>query len=160
MAEKTLYWLVFAIELPRASHIACAISLGLAETDERSVRPIDGAKLAQCCQGLLDFHPATDTLQFVHSSAKEFFCQKLNGNMAHSYLGKICLLALTTLEHHPDQPPLNITYSSSITGEEGLFAYARKHYLRHCVQAVSTDQRIGPFIDADDLGFLGKAAAL
>lgn len=52
VAEKTLYWLVFATEPLPASDIACAISLGLAEAEERLVQPIDGAKLAQCCQGL------------------------------------------------------------------------------------------------------------
>ena len=155
IAEKMLYWLVFAIEPLRASDVICAISLGLAEAEERVLQPIDGAKLAQCCQGLIDFHQEADTLQFVHQSAREFLCQKLDSSIAHTYLGKVCLLALTTLEQQADQSALRLTEKMAATGEEGLFAYARRNYLRHVFQAVSTDQRIGPFIDTDDVGFLG-----
>ena len=155
IAEKMLYWLVFAIEPLRASDIICAISLGLTEADERVLQPIDGAKLAQCCQGLIDFDQEADTLRLVHRSAREFLCQKLDSSIAHTYMGKVCLLVITTWEQQADQSALSLTHNMAATGEEGLFAYARRNYLRHVFQAVSTDQRIGPFIDTDDVGFLG-----
>lgn len=153
MAEKTLYWLVFALEPLRAQDITFAISIGLNEADEKLVQPVDGAKLAQCCKGLVTFRPESDELRLVHQSAKEFLCQKLDSSLAHAYLGKVCLLALTTMARQDDSSGGTLNVGSAMTGEEGLFAYARRNYLIHGFQALSLDQRIGPFIDADEVGF-------
>ena len=154
IAKKTLYWLLFAAEPLSASDVARAISLGMNEADETGVRPIDGAKLAHCCQGLIDFCEEDDSLQLVHQSAKDFLCQKLDSNMAHTYLSKVCLLALTTFEYQADQPASNSTDSVAAARENGLLSYARRNCQRHALQAVSTDQRIGPFMHADDVGFM------
>ena len=78
IAEKTLYWFVFALEPLRARDIAFAISMGLNEADEKLVQPVDGAKLAQCCKGLVMFREEPDNLALVHQSAQEFLCQKLD----------------------------------------------------------------------------------
>jgi hypothetical protein len=37
------------------------------------------------------------------------------------------------------------------SSEERLYAYARRWYMVHGFKALSLDQRIGPFIQADDL---------
>lgn len=74
LAEKTLYWLIFALEPLRARDIAFAISIGLDEADENLMQPVDGAKLAQCCKGLVTFRAESDELCLVHQSAKEFLC--------------------------------------------------------------------------------------
>ena len=154
MAEKTLYWLVFALEPLRARDIAFAISMGLDEADEKLVQPVDGAKLDQCCKGLVIFREESDKLLLVHYSFKEFLCQKLDNSLAHAYLSKICLLALTTMARQDDSSGANLNEGPAMTGEEGLFAYARRNYLVHGFQALSLDQRIGPYIGADDVGFL------
>ncbi len=154
VAEKTLYWLAFALDPLRARDISFAISLGLEEADEKLVQPIDGAKLAECCKGLVTFRAESDELSLVHQSAKEFLCQRLDNSLAHTYLGKVCLLALTTMARQEDSSVTSLNAGSTMTGEEGLFAYARQKYLVHGFQALSSDQRIGPYIDADDVGFL------
>ncbi len=154
VAEKTLYWLMFALEPLRARDIAFAISMGLDEADEQLMQPIDGTKLAQCCKGLVTFREESDELCLVHQSAKEFLCQKLDNSLAHVYLGKVCLLALTTMARREDSSGTSLNQGSAMSGEEGLFAYARRKYLVHGFQALSLDQRIGPWIDADDVGFL------
>lgn len=154
IAEKTLYWLVFALEPLRARDIAFAISMGLNEADKKLVQRVDGAKLAQCCKGLVTFREESDNLALVHQSAQEFLCQKLDNSLAHAYLGKICLLALTTMARQDESSGAILTEGSAMTGEEGLFAYARRQYLIHGFQALSLDQRIGPYIDADDVVFL------
>lgn len=154
MAEKTLYWLVFALEPLRARDIAFAISMGLDKADEKLVQPVDGAKLAQCCKGLVTFREESDKLLLVHQSVKEFLCHKLDNSLAHAYLGKICLLALTIMARQDDSSGANLHEGPAMTGEEGLFAYARRNYLFHGFQALSLDQRIGPYIGADDVGFL------
>ena len=154
IAEKTLYWLIFALEPLRARDIAFAICTGLDEADEKLIQPVDGAKLAQCCKGLVTFREEFDELCLVHQSAKEFLCQKLDNSLAHAYLGKVCLLALTTMARQEDSSKTVLNEGRAMSGEEGLFAYARRKYLIHGFQALSSDQRIGPWIDADDLGFL------
>lgn len=156
IAEKTLYWLIFALEPLRARDIAFAICMGLDEADEKLLgRPLDGAKLAQCCKGLVTFREASDELCLVHQSAKEFLCQKLDNSLAHAYLAKICLLALTTMARQEDSSETSEDDGRVVSGEEGLFAYAKRKYLVHGFQALSLDQRIGPWIDADEVGFLG-----
>ena len=155
IAETTLYWLVFGIEPIHASLVVYAISLGLTGADKKLVQPIDAARLVQCCQGLIVFSEETDMLQFVHLSAKEFFCRHLNSSIAHTYLEKICLLALTTLKYNPDRSAQSMTDTRKATmGGEALLDYAQRNHLRHCFQAVSTNQQIGPSIDADEVGFL------
>ena len=81
IAEKTLYWLIFALEPLRAQDIAPAICMGLNEADEKLIQPVDGAKLAQYCKGLITFHEESDELRLVHQSAKEFLCQKLDNSL-------------------------------------------------------------------------------
>ena len=155
IAEKTLYWLIFALEPLRAQDIAVAICIGLNEADEKLVQPVDGAKLAQCCKGLVTFREESDELCLVHQSAKEFLCQKIDNSLAHAYLSKVCLLALTTMARWEDSSETSLDKGGAMSGEEGLFAYARRKYLIHGFQALSLDQRIGPWIDADEVGFLG-----
>lgn len=55
IAEKTFYWVTFAQEPLPAQDIAFAITLGLSEADEETVRPIDGPKLAQYCISIVHF---------------------------------------------------------------------------------------------------------
>ena len=155
IAEKTLYWLIFALEPLRAQDIASAICLGLNEADEKLIQPVDGAKLAQYCKGLITFHEESDELCLVHQSAKEFLSQKLDNSLAHAYLSKVCLLTLTTMARQEDSSESSLNQGRAMSGEEGLFAYARRKYLIHGFQALSSDQRIGPWIDADEVGFLG-----
>ena len=155
IAEKTLYWLIFALEPLRARDIAFAIRMGLDEADAKLIQPVDGAKLAKCCKGLITFREESDELSLVHPSAKEFLCQKLDNSLAHTYLGKVCLLALTTMARQEDSLGTSLNLGGAMSGEEGLFAYARRKYLVHGFQALSSDQRIGPWIDADEVGFLG-----
>lgn len=76
--------------------------MGLDEADEKLIAPVDGAKLAQCCKGLVAFREESDELCLVHQSAKESLCQKLDSSLAHAYLGKVCLLALTTVARQED----------------------------------------------------------
>ena len=154
IAEKTIYWLIFALEPLRAQDIAFAICMGLNEADEKLVQPIDGAKLAQYCKGLVTFREESDELCLIHQSAKEFLCQKLDNSLAHAYLGKVCLLALTTMAREEDSLEMSLSQGRAMSSEEGLFAYARRKYLIHGFQALSLDQRIGPWIDADEVGFL------
>ena len=155
IAEQTLYWLIFALEPLRAQDIAFAICMGLDEADEKLIAPVDGAKLAQCCKGLVAFREDSDELCLVHQSAKESLCQKLDRSLAHAYLGKVYLLALNTMARQEDSSETGWNDGRAMTGEEGLFAYARRKYLIHGFQALSLDQRIGPWIDADEVGFLG-----
>ena len=155
IAEKTFYWLIFALEPLRAQDIAFAICLGLNEADAKLIQPVDGAKLTQYCKGLVTFREESDELCLVHQSAKEFLCQKLDNSLAHAYLGKVCLLTLTTMARQEDSSETSLNQGREMSGEEGLFAYARRKYLIHGFQALSSDQRIGPWIDADEVGFLG-----
>ena len=154
IAERTLYWLIFALEPLRAQDIAFAICIGLHEADEKLVQPVDGAKLAQWCKGLVIFREETDELCLIHQSAKEFLCQKLDNSLAHAYLSKVCLLVLTTMARREESSETSLNEGRGMSGEEGLFAYARRNYLIHGFQALSLDQRIGPWIDADEVGFL------
>ena len=159
VAEKTLYWLAFALEPLRARDISFAISLGLEEADEKLVQPVDGAKLAKCCKGLVTFRAESDELSLVHQSTKEFLCQRMDNSLAHTYLAKVCLLALTTMARKEDSSGTGLNAGSMMAGEEGLFAYAQRKYLVHGFQALSLDQRIGPYIDADDVGFLAGGSS-
>ena len=154
IAEKTLYWLTFALEPLRGRDMVFAISMGIDEADEQLIQPIDGAKIAQCCKGLVTFSEESDNLCLVHQSAKEFLCQKLDNSLAHAYLAKVCLLALTTMARQEDPSGTSLNEGGAMSGDEGLFAYARRKYLIHGFQALSLDQRIGPYIDADEVGFL------
>ena len=154
IAEKTLYWLTFALEPLRARDIVSAISMGMDEADENLIQPVDGAKIAQCCKGLVAFSEESDDLRLVHQSAKEILCQKLDNSLAHAYLAKVCLLTLTTMARQEDSAGTSLIEGGEMSGEEGLFAYARRKYLIHDFQALSLDQRIGPYIDADEVGFL------
>lgn len=129
--------------------------MGLDETDEKLIAPVDGAKLTQCCKGLVTFCEEFNKLYLVHQSAKEFLCQKLDNSLTHAYLGKVCLLSLTIMARQEDSSETSWNDGRAMTDEEGLFAYARRKYLAHGFQALSLDQRIGPWIDADEVGFLG-----
>ena len=159
VAEKTLYWLAFALEPLRARDVSFAISLGLEEADEKLLQPVDGGKLAKCCKGLVTFRAESDELSLVHQSAKEFLCQRMDNSLAHTYLAKVCLLALTTMARQKDSFGMSLNAGSMMTGEDGLFAYARRKYLVHGFQALSLDQRIGPYIDADEVGFLAGVSS-
>ena len=88
------------------------------------------------------------------SKREGILCQKLDNSLAHAYLGKVCLLALTTTVRQEDSSEMSLNQGRAMSGEEGLFAYARRKYLIHGFQALSLDQRIGPWIDADEVGFL------
>ena len=146
--ERTFYWLVFALEPLRARDITFAICLGLAETDEQQLKPLDAYRLSNCSKGLV-VHTPPDELRLVHPSAKEFLCQRLDSSLAHTYLAKICLAALTSMAHRPDaeQSP----HEEVSSGQQGLFEYAQRNYLIHGFKALALDRRIGPYIDADEL---------
>ena len=159
VAEKTLYWLAFALEPLRARDVSFAISLGLEEADEKLVQPVNGAKLAKYCNGLVTFSAESDELRLVHQSAKEYLCQRMDNSLAHTYLAKVCLLTLTTMARQEDSSGTSLNAGSMMTAEEGLFAYARRKYLVHGFQALSLDQRIGPYIDPDDVGFLARGSS-
>ena len=160
IAEKTLYWLTFALEPLRARDIVFAISMGMDEADEKLIQPVDGAKIAQWCKGLVTFSEESDNLSLVHQSAKEVLSQKLDNSLAHAYLAKICLLTLTTMARQEDISGTSLIEGGEMSGEEGLFAYARRKYLIHGFQALSLDQRIGPYIDADEVGFLSGGLSI
>lgn len=104
----------------------------------------------------LPFRAVSDELCLVHQSATEFLCQKLDNTLAHAYLAKVCLLTLAAMarREHSSETGGNDD-GRAMSGEEGLFAYARRKYLVHGFQAFSLDQRIGPWIDADEVGVLG-----
>ena len=147
IAEKTFYWVTFALEPLRAQDIAFAITLGLSETDEKVVRPIDGPKLAKYCSSLVHFQEP-DILLPLHPTVVEFLSQHLDSDLGHLYLAKICLKLLTTMTVKK--------MSASAAGEDdngaqGLLAYAKKNYMMHGFKAISLDRRIGPFVDADAL---------
>lgn len=150
IAERTFYWLIFALEPLPAKDIAFAISLGLNDTEEKSVHPVNGARLAKCCKGMVTQPQDSDELLLVHLSAREFLCQHLDSSLAHAYLAKICLLALTSMTQQGDSAN-SLDDAPRISGEEGLFAYARRNYLIHGFKAISLDQRIGPYVDPDAL---------
>ena len=160
IAEKTLYWLTFALEPLRARDIVFAISMGIEEADEKLIQPIDGAKIAQWCKGLVIFSEETDDLCLIHRSVKEFLCQKLDNSLAHAYLAKVCLLTLTTMARQEESSGTSLNEGGAMSGEEGLFAYARQNYLIHGFQALSLDRRIGPYIDADEVGFLSGGLSI
>lgn len=146
--ERTFYWLVFSLEPLRARDIAFAICLGLEEADEQQLKPLNAARISDCCKGLV-VYIAPDELRLVHLSAKEFLCQRLDSSLAHMYLAKICLSALTSMAHRPDADTSLCDEESS--GQEGLYAYAQRNYLLHGFKAIALDQRVGPYIDADEL---------
>jgi len=110
------------------------------------LKPLDTAKVVTCCKGLIA--AKDDELFLVHPSALEYLCQRLNSSLAHTYLAKICLAILTTIKRRHD---VEATPGQELTAEEALFAYVRKFYMVHGFKAISLDQRIGPFIEADDL---------
>ncbi|MCJ1465148.1 hypothetical protein MMC07_003764 [Pseudocyphellaria aurata] len=146
--ERTFYWLVFALEPLRAQDITFAIRLGLAKADEQQLQPLDAARISNCCKGLVVYTPP-DELRFVHRSAKEFLSQRLDSSLAHVYLSKICLTALTSMARRPDAE--ENPHEEEKSCEEGLFAYAQRNYLIHGFKAIALDRRIGPYIDADEL---------
>jgi hypothetical protein len=147
IAEKTFYWVTFAQEPLPAQDIAFAITLGLSEADEETVRPIDGPKLAQYCIGMVHFQKP-DRLLVQHPTVMEFLCQRLDNSLAHMYLAKICMKSLTTMAAQRDR---NDMAKEDRSSAEGLFAYAQKHYMMHGFKAIASDQRVGPFVDADTL---------
>lgn len=146
--ERTFYWLVFALEPLRARDITFAICLGLDEADEHQLKPLDASQISKCCKGLV-VHTPPDELHLVHASAKEFLSQRLDSSLAHTYLAKICLAALTSMARRTDAE--ESPHEEESSGQEGLFAYAQRNYLIHGFKAIALDQRIGPYIDADAL---------
>lgn len=147
--EKTFYWLVFGLEPLRARDITAAIQLGLNEIDENQLKPLDPAHISQCCKGLVVEDPI-DQLRFVHPSATEYLCQRLDSSLAHVYLAKICLAVLTytsTVPGHGSAPG----DSTELSGAEGLRAYAQRNHQTHMFKALALDQRIGPYVDPDVL---------
>lgn len=149
--EKTFYWLVFGLEPLRARDISSALQLGLNEIDENQLKPLDPAYISQCCKGLVVEDPI-DQLRFVHHSASEYLCQRLDSSLAHVYLAKICLTVLTgtsdgTVPANGYAPGA----SMELSGAEGLLAYAQRNHQTHMFKALALDQRIGPYVDPDVL---------
>lgn len=146
--EKTFYWLVFGLEPLRARDVTAAIQLGLNEIDENQLKPLDPAQISQCCKGLVVEDP-TGQLRFVHPSATEYLCQRLDNSLAHVYLAKICLAAMTctTVPEHGSAS----ADSMELSGAEGLRAYAQRNHQTHMFKALALDQRIGPYVDPDVL---------
>ena len=127
IAEKTFYWITFALEPLGAKNIAFAITLGLSEKDMKAVKPIDGPKLAEFCNGLVCFQEP-DQLLPQHPTVMEFLSQHLDSDLGHLYLAKICLKSLTTMAVKRDSASV---LEEDRTGAEGLLAYARKNYMMH-----------------------------
>lgn len=151
--EKTFYWLVFGLEPLRAQDITAALQLGLNEIDGNQLKPLDPAHISQCCKGLVVEDPI-DQLRFVHHSASEYLCQRLDGSLAHIYLAKICLAVLTCTSVCTDTGPANGSASGAsmeLSGAEGLRAYAQRNHQTHMFKALALDQRIGPYLDPDVL---------
>lgn len=145
--EKTFYWLVFGLEPLRARDITVAIQLGLNEIDENQFKPLDPAHISQCCKGLVLEDPI-DKLRFVHPSATEYLCRRLDSSLAHVYLAKICLSVLAcTVQGHGSVPGV----SMELSGAEGLRVYAQRNHQTHMLKALALDQRIGPYVDPDVL---------
>ena len=96
IAEKTFYWIAFALEPLGAKNIAFAITLGLSDKDMKAVKPIDGPKLAKFCNGLVSFQEP-DQLLPQHPTVMDFLSQHLDSDLGHLYLAKICLKSLTTM---------------------------------------------------------------
>lgn len=149
--EKTFYWLVFGLEPLRARDISAALQLGLNEIDGNQLKPLDPAHISQCCKGLVVEDPI-DQLRFVHHSASEYLCQRLDSSLAHVYLAKICLAVLTctyvgTVPANGSAPGA----SMELSGAEGLRAYAQRNHQTHMFKALALDQRIGPYVDPDVL---------
>jgi hypothetical protein len=146
IVEKTLYWVIFALEELRSGDVLAALCLGLDEDDEKFLKPFDLATLVGCCKGLIT--TKEDKLLLAHSSTKEYLCQRLNSSLAHVYLAKMCLAILTSME--PD-PTVEREANRDMTSDEALYGYAQRNYLIHGFKALSLDQRIGPYIEADVL---------
>jgi hypothetical protein len=146
IAEKTFYWVVFALEPLRTRDIVTALCLGLSEETEQYIKPLDAARLVKCCKGLIVVEK--DQFRLFHSSAMEYLCQQLDSSLAHTYLAKICLAILTSMRPCPDAEQ---AADQEPTCEEALYEYARRFYLIHGFKALALDRRIGPYIEADDL---------
>lgn len=147
--EKTFYWLVFGLEPLRARDITVALQLGLNEIDGNQLKPLDAAHISQCCKGLVVEDPI-DQLRFVHHSASEYLCQRLDSSLAHVYLAKICLAVLACTCEVPANGSAPGA-SMELSGAEGLRAYAQRNHQTHMFKALALDQRIGPFVDPDVL---------
>ena len=87
IAEKTFYWITFALEPLGAENIAFAITLGLSEKDMKAMKPIDGPKLAKFCNGLVCFEEP-DQLLPQHPTVMEFLSQHLDSDLGHSLISK------------------------------------------------------------------------
>lgn len=150
--EKTFYWLVFGLEPLRARDISAALQLGLNEIDGNQLEPLDAAHISKCCKGLVVEDPI-DQLRFVHHSASEYLCQRLDSSLAHVYLAKICLAVLTCTTCEGIVPANGSAPGASmeLSGAEGLRAYARRNHQTHMFKALALDQRIGPYVDPDVL---------
>lgn len=149
--EKTFYWLVFGLEPLRGRDISAALQLSLNEIDGNQLKPLDPAHISQCCKGLVVEDPI-DQLRFVHHSASEYLSQRLDSSLAHVYLAKICMAVLTctcvrTVPANGSAPGA----SMELSGAEGLRAYAQRNHQTHMFKALALDQRIGPYVDPDEL---------
>ena len=159
LAQKTLCQLAFALKPLRAREVSFAISLGLEEADEKLAKSLDGANLAKCRSGLVTFSSKSDDLNLIRYRAKGCSCQELANSLAHKHLAKICLLLLTIMARQKDSSGTRLNEGSTMSGEEGLFAYDQRKYLVHSFQALTLSQHNGPYISTDDVGLLASGSS-
>ena len=146
IAERTLYWILFALEPLTVSEIATAVNLSMDNNLEPSTPAIAAEKILDCCRGLLKI--SENKFQFTHFTAQEYLAESLNSSLGNVFLTKTCLVILSTLA------PVEGRESQSCpatTPEETLYDYAKRNYMIHGFKSVALDQRVGPYIEADNL---------